>query len=237
MTAGAPAAKPATVLLVQDVAAFRDLETTFLRRHELRVQVVESPAAVRRRRAGDGRPDLVVVDLVASGETVELCASVKADADLAGVPVIAVLPRTARAAGEAAGADAIVYKPVVQREFLDAIRRFVPLAERRSRRTPAALRFTWTTEGGVTGQSISRDLSTSGAFLESDRVPPVGCPLDLAFRLPGDEREIACGAHVRNVPQHGALGFGVEFDGLEPEDLSRVQAFVDALHRRSLAVP
>src|SRR5262245_44191980 len=39
----------ATVLLVQDVAAFRDLETTFLRRHELRVIAEESGEAARRR--------------------------------------------------------------------------------------------------------------------------------------------------------------------------------------------
>ena len=37
MEAAQPVPGQATVLLVQDVAAFRDLETTFLRRHELRV--------------------------------------------------------------------------------------------------------------------------------------------------------------------------------------------------------
>ena len=164
-----------------------------------------------------------------------LCGELKADPTLTRVPVVLVLPRTSRAAGKAAGADALVFKPVVQREFLDAVRRFVPLTERRARRTPVNLRFTWRTEGGVVGHSFSRDLSPSGAFLESDRIPPLGCPLHLSFRLAEGDAEIGCGAHVRNVPEAGQLGFGVEFADLPEEDRMRLAHFVDGVLQRSLA--
>lgn len=228
-----PAPVQATVLLVQDVAAFRDLETTFLRRHELRVIAAESGDAARTQARTDP-PQIVMVDFADAAASVALCGELKADPSLTTVPVVLVLPRTSRAAGEAAGADAVIFKPVVQREFLDAVRRFVPLTERRARRTPVNLRFTWRTEGGVVGHSFSRDLSPSGAFLESDRIPPMGCPLHLTFRLTGGEAEIVCRAHVRNVPEMGALGFGVEFADLSDEDRQRLERFVEGVLKRSL---
>lgn len=229
-----PVPPQATVLLVQDVAAFRDLETTFLRRHELRVIAEESGEAAHRR-ARTEPPQIVMVDFADARASLALCGELKADPVLSRVPVVLVLPRTSRAAGQAAGADALVFKPVVQREFLDAVRRFVPLTERRARRTPINLRFTWRTEGGVVGHSFSRDLSPSGAFLESDRIPPMGCPLHLSFRLGEDETEIACGAHVRNVPEMGQLGFGVEFADLGEDDRTRLARFVESVAQRSLA--
>jgi CheY-like chemotaxis protein len=229
-----PVPPQATVLLVQDVAAFRDLETTFLRRHELRVIAEESGEAARRRAHTDP-PQIVLVDFADARASLALCGELKADPTLTRVPVVLVLPRTSRAAGQAAGADALIFKPVVQREFLDAVRRFVPLTERRARRTPVNLRFTWRTEGGVVGHSFSRDLSPSGAFLESDRIPPLGCPLHLSFRLAAEDAEIACGAHVRNVPEVGHLGFGVEFADLREDDRARLARFVDGVLQRSLA--
>lgn len=236
MEGASTAPRQATVLLVQDVAAFRDLETTFLRRHELRVVAADSGDAARRSARTD-RPHIVLVDFADAASSLTLCAELKADALFDGVPVVLVLPRTSRAAGDAAGADALIFKPVVQREFLDAVRRFVPLTERRARRTPVNLRFTWRTEGGVVGHSFSRDLSPSGAFLESERIPPLGCPLRLRFRLTGEDPEIVCGAHVRNVPDLGSLGFGVEFADLGEEDRARLEGFVEDVHHRSLTSP
>ena len=234
MQGAQPASGQATVLLVQDVAAFRDLETTFLRRHELRVIAAESGDAARQCAHSDP-PQIVLVDFADAAASLALCGELKADESLARVPVVLVLPRTSRAAGQAAGADAVIFKPVVQREFLDAVRRFVPLTERRARRTPVNLRFAWQTEGGVVGQSYSRDLSPSGAFLESERIPPLGCPMNLRFRLEQAEPEIACLAHVRNVPELGALGFGVEFADLSDADRQRLERFVEGVLKRSLA--
>jgi CheY-like chemotaxis protein len=229
-----PASRRATVLLVQDVAAFRDLETTFLRRHELRVIAAETGDAAHRSARSD-LPQIVMVDFADAAASLALCGELKSDPTLERVPVVLVLPRTSRVAGEAAGADAVIFKPVVQREFLDAVRRFVALTERRARRTPINLRFTWRTEGGVVGHSFSRDLSPSGAFLESERIPPMGCPLQLAFRLAGEENEIVCRAHVRNVPQVGSLGFGVEFADLPDSDRGRLERFVESVLQRSLS--
>jgi len=234
MEGAQPISRQATVLLVQDVAAFRDLETTFLRRHELRVIAAETGEAAQRKARTDV-PQIVLVDFADAQATLALCGELKADPSLTRVPVVLVLPRTSRAAGEAAGADALIFKPVVQREFLDAVRRFVPLTERRARRTPVNVRFTWRTEGGVVGHSFTRDLSPSGAFLESDRIPPMGCPLQLVFRLTEDEPEISCAAHVRNVPDVGHLGFGVEFADLRDEDRMRLARFVEGVLQRSLA--
>jgi hypothetical protein len=55
------------------------------------------------------------------------------------------------------------------------------------------------------------------------------------LRLTGDEAEIGCGAHVRNVPEVGQLGFGVEFADLREEDRVRLVRFVDGVLQRSLS--
>jgi len=225
-----------TLLLLEDQRGDLDLQRTFLGRHEVRI-LAEHPDGPVRERVLGARPDLVIADVEPpERQGLAVCRVLKEDPPGGRlVPVVCLIPRTLRADAEAAGADAVVFKPIVQREFVDTVRRFVPLVERRGPRCPVKLRFSFEGAGGA-GQAFSRDLSARGVFLKSDRVLPPGQRLKLRFRLPGGEAEIACAGIIRSndATGHGLPpGFGVEFLDLAAEDRARLEQFVGGFARRS----
>lgn len=136
-------------------------------------------------------------------------------------------------------ADMLLCKPLHRMQLFDAVRRFVAFPDRRHLRYGTNLRFTFTAEG-QSGQAFSRDLSTGGAFLKTDRVLPLGARMDLAFRLPGAWEEIRCRAVVvRSTSENDphscqSSGFAIEFQELTDDDAGRLDAFIDQhLGRRS----
>lgn len=224
------------VLIVEGAGMQLETERTFLRRGEF--SVVESPqGAAAVEAARNGRPDLVVIDVGEAGQGLATCRAIKAEAQTRGLPVVLVGPRTVSPRGEEAGADAFLAKPVVQREFLEAVRRFVPVAVRRARRQVVNLRFAWTFEGSR-GSALSRELSPRGVFLKCERDFPVGATLTLRFRIPGETDDVVCDGVVRNVdvPGRGAPlgpGVGLEFDALADEDARRLSSWLDREARRA----
>lgn len=227
------------VLIVDGAGMQLETERTFLRRGEFAVlQAPQGGAALEAARTE--RPELVVIDVGEAGRGLATCRAIKADAQTRGLPVVLVGPRTARPDAEGAGADAFLAKPVVQREFLEAVRRFVPVAVRRARRQVVNVRFGWAFEG-TRGSALSRELSPRGVFLKCDRDFPVGARLTLRFRIPEESDDVVCGGVVRNVdvPGRGAPlgpGVGLEFDALEDDDARRLASWLDREARRP-AVP
>ena len=223
--------KAVTVLLVDDVHLYLELEKTFLRRHDVRVLTSgQGPQVLAL--AKERRPDVVVVDVRSpEPEGLLLCRTLKTDTTTRDIPVIMVTARHLRGEAEKAGADALVYKPIAQRAFLDAIRRFVELRERRHIRYPVNLRFIFSV-GNEVRQAFSRDLSLTGAFLNTDKVVSPGSALNLRFRLPGEDEAIECRGIVRNnqvIGRRGApsRGFGVEFQEIGRSELQRLEAFIE----------
>jgi len=207
-----------------------EFEKTFLERPEIVLVFAPAggdPVAAVRREC----PDLVVLDLhAANRESLSACLAIRSDPEAARIPVILLSTPTLRLEAESSGADAVVFRPLVRREFLEVVRRFLPLAERRSPRYPVHARFTFIHDGGEI-QAFSLDLSETGVFLRANRFPPAGATLALRFRLPGDEGEIACDGVVRGsrdpgLGAGGSVGFGVEFQGMEPTDCARLSRFV-----------
>ncbi|MBZ5637866.1 MAG: PilZ domain-containing protein [Acidobacteriia bacterium] len=218
-----------------------DFEKTFLERPEIRF--VEAPrgeellAALRRE-----RPDLLVVGIHASNpESLRICREVKSDRALDGIPVLLLSTPTLRREAESSGADALVFKPLVQREFLEVVRGLLAVRERRSARYPVRVRIAFVHEREEI-ETFSQDLSETGAFLRSTRLPPPGARIPLRLRLPGDENEIACDGVVRGPrgPGRGAggsVGFGVEFDHMIPSDRFRLSRFVRDRLSRPVELP
>ncbi len=215
------------ILFLDGRDAALDLERTFLARPEFRV--IQAPPGpdpletVRRE-----RPDLLVLELHASGaRALGVCRAVKADPLLKPTPVLLLGPPTRRREVREAGADAVVFTPLVQREFLAVVRRLIPLAARREPRCPVHLKVALSV-GGEEVEASSADLSESGMSLYAIPSPSAGARVRLRFRLPGDDREIACGAVVRG--SRGAAGtsggFGVEFEGPSSADRERISGFV-----------
>ncbi len=72
-----------------------------------------------------------------------------------------------------------------------------------------------------------RNLSTGGAFVETDRIPPVETSGNLYFRSP-DGRELEITAHVAHTRSAAdgtgkREGFGVRFVNLDTENLNRLK--------------
>ena len=68
-------------------------------------------------------------------------------------------------------------------------------------------------------------LEPEGAFIELCEDYPVGCSLNICFRLPPHFSQIGCSATVRS--HSPGRGIGVEFMDLMPADRERIQKFVD----------
>jgi twitching motility two-component system response regulator PilH len=228
-----------TILFVGDILGDLTLQRTILEREDVTIVTEEHGAAVEAARRSV--PEVVVVEVAPPQEAgIGTCRALKADAATRGIPAILVTPAERAGACRAAGADAVVFKPLAQQELLRAIGRFMALPERSAVRCLANLRFTFRTERAETGQAFSRSLSSAGAFLKSDRPMARGSRLLLRFHLPGDEREISCAAVVRNTtaseeaPGTGP-GFGVEFLEIASNDRARLEAFVQSQSKRPFA--
>lgn len=213
------------------------INTAFLRQPNIRMVTCNGEVnlldAVRR--AG---PDLVIEVLDPDGGDVDpLCSSLKADALTRTIPVILVAPIERRSQAGLARPDELLVKPLVPRELFEAVNRFVPLPMRRGLRYDVNLRFGIEYDGRSM-QVFTRNVSLNGAFIKTDREIPVGTHLRLRFSLPGQMKEIRCGAIARQsvgdnpAPRH-TRGVGVEFEGISDDDLERLETYINSHARRS----
>ena len=224
-----------TILIVSDKNPDAELNIAFLRQPNIRV--LTSPQRVRA--VGIARreqPQLIIEDLHEPHEKgIALCRELKTDAHTAQIPLILVADAGVKSAAAAADPDMLLCKPLVPRLFFEAVRKFVPLPSRRHNRQKLNLRFSYPIEGRWV-QAFSRDMSTAGAFLKTDRLAPLGAHLQMEFHLPGQSRGIRCGAIVRAaVPANCDIrntGLGIEFEGINDVDLERLDTFLNRHQRR-----
>jgi uncharacterized protein (TIGR02266 family) len=230
MTAGGSS----TILIVSESHPDPDLNLGFLRQPEIRLlHCASETAALDVVEAAP--PDLIIDDLAAGAPSEsELCRRLKTHPATCAIPVILVTSARAEVAPAGNDADVVLRKPLVPREFFEVVRRYVSLPARRHLRHPINVRFQFR-HGGRLVQAFSRDLSTHGTFLKTDRVLPAGSHLELHFRLPDGTSEVRCGGVVRSVPklQSAARGMGIEFEGIHDEDLERLERFLERQRPRS----
>src|SRR5262245_56854772 len=126
------------ILVVDDAAMFRELETLFLGRSGHVLTACDGEEAWELLHTE--RPDVVVTDLGMPGMAGdELCRRIKADADLRRTPVIIVTGHGAGEEHEAAvraGADDVVEKPINRVSLIQAVNHFLRLAVRSLVRVP-----------------------------------------------------------------------------------------------------
>ncbi len=210
------------------------IQPAFLQQPDVRLLTIphEEALEVARRE----RPSVIIGDLRAPNPSAfESCRRLRADRRTRSIPLILVGSAGLRE-GASVEADALLCEPIVQREYFEAVRRFVPLPKRRERRHPVNLRFTFQC-GERRGQTFSRDLSGSGALLNTDLPVPPGSRLDLTFRVPGQEEEIRCeGVVVRREGETAQPrltgGLAVLFDGMTEGDRWRLDGFLTRLAAR-----
>jgi len=188
-----------TILVVDDSRPTREFIVDYVLKPKgfLAILAVDGEEGVQLALEQD--PDLIILDLSAPGESaLELCRSLKGDPGTRSTPLIVVASEETSPTVRRLGADAIVRRPIVAREYHAAIGRFVRLPKRRVRRRLSNLRIAYD-DGHETGQAFTRDLSSGqGDFLslaaEIRRYMPLAREVVWAHRAAaeasfGDDRE------------------------------------------------
>lgn len=218
------------ILVVDDAAMFRDLESLFLARCGQVLTACDGDEAwdVLHRE----RPDIVVTDLAMPGMPGdELCRRIKADVDLRRTPVIVVAGRNAGEEHERAvraGADDVVEKPVNRVSLIQAVNHFLRLAVR------GLVRVALETDVRIAGQdgdvwARARNVSRGGIFVESERDLPPDSEVQLEFALPETPDALAPTAKVvwrRLATRTLAAGLGLQFLKLDREAARRLDEYV-----------
>ncbi|HXV77034.1 MAG TPA: PilZ domain-containing protein [Candidatus Polarisedimenticolaceae bacterium] len=227
--------RPNKVLIVARDPAAAGLSPAFLQHSGIDLHHVAGGSAALDA-ARRELPRLIVQQVDAPpDEAIALARGLKNDPHTAAIPLIAVADERLGDELTAAGVDAIVNRPLVLREYWDAVRRFVHLPRRRALRESINLRFTYV-ESERRSQAFSRDLSPYGAFLKTDQHVSVGARITVRFNLPGDPVAIECSAIVRGTCYADAhtAGFAIEFEGMAETDVARLERFVDRSQQRGL---
>ena len=225
-----------TILLVSETHPDPKISPAFLRQPDIRLVTAERTDQAMEK-ANREHPNLIIEDLRSpSPEGLDLCRKLKSTSATREIPLLLVAPPDLRKELQEVGPDALVLAPIVQRDYFDAVRRFVPLPKRRHPRHSVNLRFIFRYQN-LTAQAFSRDLSPDGALLHTDVRLAEQARVELGFHIPGEEREIHCGGVVRRVVPRGSHqfqtgGIAVEFDGLSEDDRESLEGFLERLDRR-----
>ncbi len=203
------------ILVVDDAAMFRDLESLFLARCGQVLTACDGDEAwdILHRE----RPDIVVTDLAMPGMPGdELCRRIKADLDLRRTPVIVVASRDAGEEHERAvraGADDVVEKPVNRVSLIQAVNHFLRVAVR------GLVRVALETDVRIADKAgdvwgWTRNVSRGGIFVEAERDLPPDSEVQLEFALPESRDALAPTAKVvwrRTTTRTLAAGLGLQF--------------------------
>lgn len=183
------------------------------------------------------RPDLVYLSYSLYGsDGAACCTTLKADPDLAQVPVVMVCSAAEEEAEvcRSAGCDAIVAKPLDRREFLEAglslLNRKPRGGDRISCRSTVAC-----IKGDASFYGTIEDVSTGGMYVGSDREVAQGDVIVMKFVLPWSSTTlIETTAQVawvndgkRKRKSQVPSGFGVFFLGLKAEMADQINDFIE----------
>jgi len=218
-----------TILLVDDIAFFRDVMQTYFQRTPARVLTAASGSeaidvAIRE------KPQLIYMDAgMPQMSGLECCRRLKEDDRTRDIPVVIIFTpeRDARIEEvEACGCSGYLVKPFGREEFLNLGHRFLFHIERRERRVSCQMTVDFDIAGGKF-RGRGHDISRHGLYVEfRDELPPEKMTR-INFMLPtvsSDRFEVDARIAWINqgfprsnlkVPQ----GFGVEFIGV-PENLA-----------------
>jgi DNA-binding NarL/FixJ family response regulator len=231
-------ARKRILAVVTDLALFRKLEE-LLRRASFEVNRVPSGAGALVL-VGNVKYNLVLAGLPLPDLGLqEFLSSLRAlDSEGVGSPLVVLAPEPdVPALSKALEGDLlkVVSETAEEREIQRAISEVLGVAARTSTRLMVDM------EVAISGASQRRlvqtqNLSETGMLLRASESPEVGTHVQLSFRLPDDSHPLSIEAEVvrEAIPgKEGLRGFAVRYVGLRPDDLERIQDFVNVdLQRR-----
>jgi len=230
-------AEKRSILLVDDVELFLELERTFFHREGfdllMAINTQEIMQLVLKR-----KPDLVFMDMdVAGSRGDEICRWLKRDQGLQSIPVIMVVDsgdNEAESLCRQAGCDAIIHRPVRRHQLLSAARTFLDLVDRQLSRVATRLPVEFACPGAEAKTNYSVNLSPGGLFVATDEVMPVDTRLSLRVTFPDRNQALACSGRVAWLNSaargykkpHLPTGMGIQFAQLASEQLNMVKSYL-----------
>ena len=229
----------AKVLLVENSSIVLQIEKRYLKNEAVAVTTaVDAEGALNAARKL--LPDLVYLAYSLPGmDGAACCRALKADPELARVPVVMVSNATEEeiALCSAAGCDALITKPVDRREFLEAGRSLLSRTRRRDERIPCRAIAAYTLDGKSCYGTIE-DISLSGMFIGTSREMVPGAVIAMKFILPWSGASLieATGriAWLNGDRQNLRLpqGFGVIFQDLGKEAEEQIKDYLESSRMR-----
>lgn len=231
-----PQSEKRSVLLVDDVELFLELEKSFFHRADFDLLMAGNAQEIMQL-VLQRKPDLVFLEMqVSGGRGDDICRWIKQDRGLQDIPVIIVV-----AAGDSeaeslcrqAGCDDILNSPVRREQLLDIARRMLDLQDRRQQRISVRLPVQFRLPKSELTRQYSVDLSTGGMFIATAEMVPIDSELMLRLQLPDSPEPFACRCRVawQNPPgikkkPHLPSGIGVEFHELNSSHRDHVMSFL-----------
>ena len=228
---------PLKILLVDDVAFFRDVMRDYFRRTPVTVHFAASGQEAIATAIKEF-PDLIYMDVAMPGMTgIEACRQLKANPRLAKIPVLLIFTPERDASEDevrASGCDGYLKKPFGREEFLNLGHRYLYHIERRERRVACQMTVDFVISGkSYQGRGI--DISSNGLYIEfRDEVPPQKI-IEVSFILPtisphrvrakGRVAWVNQGFPRKNLsmPQ----GFGIEIQSIDMESVEVIKRYLE----------
>lgn len=224
-----------SILLVDDVELFLELEKTFLHRDRfdllMAINAREIMQLVLKR-----KPDLVFLDMqLAGARGDDVCRWIKQDAALQSIPVIMVVgagDQEAESLCRQAGCDAIIHSPVKRQQLLSVARDILKLPDRQQPRLPSRILVHFGESPQRLKANYTVDMSSGGMFIATQNFFPVGSSLSLQLEFP-EKRTLTCLGQVAwlnhsefHKKPHLPEGMGVAFAGLSDPQQDLVKSFL-----------
>lgn len=231
-----PEGKKRTILLVDDVELFLELEKTFFHREDFDLLMAINAQEIMQL-VLERKPDLIFLDMLISGASGDkVCSWIKKDPELQMIPVIMLIE-----AGEVdsesrcrlAGCDALIHTPVRRNQLLSVTRQMLDLQDRQQARVAKRVLVHFGPNSQRLSSHFTVNLSPDGMFLATNEVYPIGTPLALRVQIPGSTT-LSCQGQVAwlNDPQqfkkpHLPNGMGIRFSDLAELHREQVKNFLN----------
>jgi len=225
-----------SVLLVDDVELFLELEKTFLHRDRFDLLMASNAQEIMQLVLKQ-KPDLVFMDMqMAGARGDDVCRWIKQDAALRSIPVIMVVAsgdEDSESLCRQAGCDAIINSPVKRQQLLTVACEMLDLVDRQLARIPARMLVHFGENQNQLQSNFSVNLSYGGMFIATEDVLPVGSPLSLRLQFPGAKQTLNCQGQVAwlnhselQKKPHLPVGMGVAFAGLSVPQQELVKSYL-----------